>query len=156
MLRSSSLQPWAAARPRPKPSLPISWYGFATVHNQLDVLNHWAAVLTCPQLSNTLEFSTEEYASEISVAKDAGIDAFAVNMGADDPTSDIDRLSLLFNAAEQEDFKIMFSFDYLGNGVWDRSTVLEFIEQVSRHLLIPRAASGPGVERINERGEKSS
>lgn len=72
----------------------------------------------------------QDYQSEMTLAASAGIDGFAVNMGANDPSSNLDRVSDLFDAAEQSDFKIMFSFDYEGNGVWAQSTVLEFLNEV--------------------------
>lgn len=97
------------------------------------------AVFAHFMLSNTLEFSTAEYAHEISVAQAAGLDAFAVNMGANDPSSDIGRLRLLFDAAESANFKIMFSFDYAGNGIWARDRVLQFIQTVcSLGKCLPR------------------
>jgi hypothetical protein len=93
------------------------------------------------QLSNTLQFSIQEYRDDMRLAQDAGIDAFAVNMGANDATSNYEKIDMVFRAAEQNNFKIMFSFDYAGNGVWPRQRVLDYIRRVRTTTLTCRATS---------------
>ena len=53
----------------------------------------------------------------MNLAKDAGIDAFALNMASGDSTNNA-TIPMAFAAAEAVGFKLFFSFDYAGNGPW--------------------------------------
>lgn len=47
-------------------------------------------------------------------------------MAKDEKTND--GLATAFEVAVSLDFKLFFSFDYAGNGVWAKSTVISFID----------------------------
>lgn len=64
----------------------------------------------------------------MKLAKDAHIDAFAMNMAWKDSTND-HSLEMAFNAANSVGFKLFFSFDYAGNGPWSQDTVIRMIQQ---------------------------
>lgn len=63
----------------------------------------------------------------MNLAKNTGIDAFALNMANKDSTNDI-ALPLAFSAATQTNFKLFFSFDYARNGPWDITDVKTTIQ----------------------------
>ena len=63
----------------------------------------------------------------MTLVKNAGIDAFALNMANNDSTNDI-ALPLAFSAAAQTNFKLFFSFDYAGQGPWDLDEVITKIQ----------------------------
>lgn len=79
------------------------------------------------QVGNTKAFSMDDWAHEMTLAKNAGIDAFALNMANNDSTNDI-ALPLAFSAAVQTNFKLFFSFDYAGHGPWKMQEVISKIQ----------------------------
>lgn len=58
----------------------------------------------------------------MNLAKAPGIVAFALNMANNDSTNGI-ALPMAFSAAESVGFKLFFSFDYAGHGVWRKNVV---------------------------------
>jgi hypothetical protein len=68
----------------------------------------------------------------MTIAKTAGIDAFALNMAFNDTTNDI-ALPMAFAAAETVGLKLFFSFDYAGNGAWPQEIVLATIRRYASH-----------------------
>lgn len=73
-----------------------------------------------------------DWENNIQIAKSAGIDAFALNMANKESTT---RSSLpnAFRAAEKlGGFKLLFSFDYAGNGPWDKDDVIMLIQEYKR------------------------
>jgi hypothetical protein len=79
-------------------------------------------------VGNTVSFTQDDWTQQINLAKGAGIDAFALNMASQDTTND-QALPLAFAAAESVGFKLFFSFDYAGNGPWDRDIVTNLINR---------------------------
>ena len=65
---------------------------------------------------------------DISLAQQAHIDAFALNIRNGDPTAS-DAVSIAFQAAEARGFQLLFSFDYAGGGPWDMTTVIDYINE---------------------------
>lgn len=80
------------------------------------------------QVGNTKAFGLGDWKHEIQLAQEAGIDAFALNMANNDTTNNI-ALPLAFDAATALGFKLFFSFDYAGNGPWDKIVVRNMIAQ---------------------------
>lgn len=78
---------------------------------------------------NSADYTLADYQYEIGLAKSASIDAFALNIAAGEKTNG-NNLQLMFTAAENSGFKLIFSFDYAGNGAWDKSAVLGLINKV--------------------------
>jgi hypothetical protein len=64
----------------------------------------------------------------MKLAKNAHIDAFALNMARQDPTN-YHSLEMAFAAANTVGFKLFFSFDYAGNGPWDQDEVTDLIHK---------------------------
>lgn len=87
----------------------------------------------------------------MSLAQQAYIDAFALNVAFEDPKND-PQLANPFTAANILGFKLFFSFDYAGNGLWAKEEVLRLINQYAsngayyRHIGKPLMSTfeGPG------------
>lgn len=79
-------------------------------------------------MGNTKSFGLDDWKHEIRLAQEAGIDAFALNMANNDNTNNM-ALPLAFDAATALGFKLFFSFDYAGNGPWDKIVVRNMIVQ---------------------------
>ena len=79
-------------------------------------------------MGNTKAFGLDDWAHEIQLAQEAGIDAFALNMANNDATNNV-ALPLAFNAATTLGFKLFFSFDYAGNGAWAQTVVRSMIDE---------------------------
>jgi hypothetical protein len=88
----------------------------------LQVLPH----LTPFQVGNTEHYTSGDWLEDITLAKKAHIDAFALNMAHGEAVNEAS-LGVAFNAARQMGFQLFFSFDYAGNGPWPKETVIEYI-----------------------------
>ncbi|KAF7182915.1 hypothetical protein CNMCM7691_002659 [Aspergillus felis] len=86
------------------------------------------AVFAHFMVGNTKSLGLVDWRHEIMAAQAAGIDAFVLNMASKDPTNNI-ALPMAFTAADDMGFKLLFSFDYAGNGPWDKSVVIDMIKQ---------------------------
>ncbi|KAL4885767.1 glycosyl hydrolase family 71-domain-containing protein [Aspergillus karnatakaensis] len=86
------------------------------------------AVFAHFMVGNTKSLGLDDWRTEIMAAQGAGIDAFALNMASGDPTNDI-ALPKAFTAAYDMGFQLLFSFDYAGNGPWDKSVVIDMIKE---------------------------
>jgi glycosyl hydrolase family 71 len=82
--------------------------------------------MTLAQVSNTGSFGLQDWKNQIQYAKDASIDAFALNIARNEETNN-GAVSLAFDAADAMGFKLFFSFDYAGHGAWDKSDVTDLI-----------------------------
>ncbi|OKL58597.1 hypothetical protein UA08_06382 [Talaromyces atroroseus] len=82
------------------------------------------------QVSNSPNYTLSTWETDIGLAQDAHIDAFALNMGSGDSSNDI-ALPLAFEAAESLGFSLFFSFDYDANGAWDKADVISLISKYS-------------------------
>ncbi|KAF4176160.1 hypothetical protein CNMCM8694_000091 [Aspergillus lentulus] len=85
-----------------------------------------AAVFAHFMVSNSANFTVDTWKNDIKLAQEAHIDAFALNMAAGDPVND-KALPLAFEAARSLGFKLFFSFDYAGNGPWDKDVVIDLL-----------------------------
>ncbi|KAK0369133.1 glycosyl hydrolase family 71 [Colletotrichum limetticola] len=90
-------------------------------------------------LSNTCEYTVDEYKVDIGLAQQAHIDAFVLNFGIHEEA--IVRLPDVFAAAEQTGFKLLLSFDYEGAGAWPKERVIEIVSRVSLNLPEPSIKS---------------
>ncbi len=74
--------------------------------------------------------SSEDWASDLAMAKAAKIDGFAMNIASGDPNTDT-VLAAAYSAAEAVgDFKMFLSFDYLSmGGAWGMDQVINKINQ---------------------------
>ncbi|EAL86742.1 glycoside hydrolase family 71 protein [Aspergillus fumigatus Af293] len=85
------------------------------------------AVFAHYMVGNTKSLGLIDWRHEMQAAQAAGIDAFVLNMANKDPTNDI-ALPMAFTAADDIGFQLLFSFDYAGNGPWDKSVVIDMIK----------------------------
>ncbi|KAI9042403.1 glycoside hydrolase family 71 protein [Aspergillus affinis] len=91
-----------------------------------------AAVFAHFMVTNSANYTSDDWKTDMKLAQDAHIDAFALNMAYNDPNN-IDALPAAFSAADSVGFKLFFSFDYAGNGNWPKSDVINLITQYSAH-----------------------
>lgn len=77
-------------------------------------------------LGNTENYGYSDYEDDITKAQEAHIDGFALNMAYDEDTTE-DGLLVMFAVAESKGFKLIFSFDYAGNGPWPKEDVIDLI-----------------------------
>ncbi|EAW20625.1 uncharacterized protein NFIA_030580 [Aspergillus fischeri NRRL 181] len=81
------------------------------------------AVFAHFMVTNSENYTASDWQSDIGLAQDAHIDAFALNMAWEDKTNDAS-VEMAFTAANAKGFKLFFSFDYAGNGPWDQDVVI--------------------------------
>ncbi|KAF9885582.1 hypothetical protein FE257_012788 [Aspergillus nanangensis] len=77
------------------------------------------AVFAHFMVSNTKSLGLDDWRTEIGLAQGAGIDAFVLNIANEDSTNNI-AIPIAFTAAYDMGFQLLFSFDYAGNGAWDK------------------------------------
>ncbi|KAJ5733729.1 mutanase, partial [Penicillium malachiteum] len=85
-----------------------------------------AAVFAHFMLMNAENYTVADWETDIQAAKDAHINAFALNMGADSRAAQI--LETAFEVASDQKFSLFFSFNYADNGPWypnDVATLLK-------------------------------
>ncbi|KAJ5621567.1 mutanase, partial [Penicillium herquei] len=86
-----------------------------------------AAVFAHFMLMNAENYTTADWTTDIQAAKDAHINAFALNMGADSRAPRI--LDTAFEVASDQKFSLFFSFDYAGNGPWHPDDVATLLKK---------------------------
>lgn len=79
-------------------------------------------------VSNTAAFGVSDWEKEIKTAQAAHIDAFALNIAKGEDTTS-SSMPNAFTAAENLKFSLFFSFDYAGNGPWDKDDVLGLLNK---------------------------
>lgn len=85
-------------------------------------------MLTCEQVENAATWTVDQWKTDMALAQDAHIDAFALNI----VTTDLDldsTLSRAFQAAGDLGFHLFFSFDYAGGGGWASAIVINKINK---------------------------
>ncbi|KAB8074198.1 glycoside hydrolase [Aspergillus leporis] len=92
---------------------------------------HAKAVFAHFMVGNTETYSDKDWKKDISLAKDAHIDAFAMNMARSDVLSE--SISKAFRTAQDLNFKLFFSFDYAGNGSWAMKETIDLMNQYKDH-----------------------
>ncbi|KAJ6036601.1 Glycoside hydrolase family 71 [Penicillium herquei] len=86
------------------------------------------AVFAHFMVSNTAGYAVSDWENEIKAAQDAHIDAFALNIANGEDTTSTS-MPNAFTAAENLKFSLFFSFDYAGNGAWDKDDVLSLLNK---------------------------
>ncbi|PKX88853.1 uncharacterized protein P174DRAFT_464602 [Aspergillus novofumigatus IBT 16806] len=102
------------------------------------------AVFAHYMVGNTKSLGLIDWRHKMQAAQAAGIDAFVLNMANKDPTNDI-ALPMAFTAADDIGFQLLFSFDYAGNGPWDKSVVIDMIKGYSTKDTYFKMAGKPFV-----------
>ncbi|KAK1972908.1 hypothetical protein LY78DRAFT_675805 [Colletotrichum sublineola] len=85
-----------------------------------------AAVFAHFMITNSANYTSDDWIDDISKAQEAHIDAFALNMAYDDPTNE-NSVAAAFQHASSLGFQLFFSFDYAGNGPWPKADVISLI-----------------------------
>lgn len=85
------------------------------------------------------------------MAKDAYIDAFALNFANDEATTEI-QLPVAFRVAEELNFKLLFSFDYAGNGPWAKEDVRGLIKEYGSRSTYFKRGTKPFVSTFEGPG----
>ncbi|CAG7976258.1 unnamed protein product [Penicillium salamii] len=80
------------------------------------------------QIYNSENFTLYDWEINIAEAQKAHLDAFALNLAYNYPTNNRS-LENAFKAANTLDFKLLFSFDYVGNGPWPEGDVIAVINR---------------------------
>ncbi|KAF9874560.1 glycosyl hydrolase family 71 [Colletotrichum karsti] len=91
-----------------------------------------ASVIAHFMLINTKNYTMSDFEDDFKLAKDAHIDAFALNMGMTDPHTP-EALEVAFTAAKKVGFHLLFSFDYKGGehggAAWPKETILDMADK---------------------------
>ncbi|KAJ6124088.1 carbohydrate-binding module family 24 protein [Penicillium samsonianum] len=77
-------------------------------------------------VSNTAGYKVSDWEDHMTEAIHAHIDAFALNIANGESTTE-SSLGNAFLAAQNIGFRLFFSFDYAGNGAWDKSDVISLL-----------------------------
>ncbi|KAK0666621.1 family 71 putative glycoside hydrolase [Cercophora samala] len=113
------------------------------------------AVFAHFMVSNADNYTVQDWEHDIQLAKDAHIDAFALNMAYNEGTDSVS-IARAFDAAGNMNFKLFFSFDYAGRGPWPRadvmSTLLAYKDRPAhyRYNGQPFASTFEGPERAKD------
>ncbi|CAG7936279.1 unnamed protein product [Penicillium salamii] len=105
----------------------LSWIAIV-VASQVICQANAKAVFAHFMVTNSENFTLSDWELDMNLAKDAHIDAFALNMAWKDGTNEAS-VEMAFTAANAVGFKLFFSFDYAGNGPWDQDVVIDFIQK---------------------------
>ncbi|KAK4170478.1 glycoside hydrolase [Cladorrhinum sp. PSN259] len=101
--------------------LALASVAFPTAHAAKEVFAHMI-------VGNLPQFTLSDWEGDIKLAKEASIDAFVLNIGAQDP-SNANTLDLAFQAANSAGFKLFFSFDYAAQGPWPKDQVIALLDK---------------------------
>jgi hypothetical protein len=92
----------------------------------------------------------------MTLARDAKLDGFALNMGWNETTS-VDSLANAFKAANAlGNFKLFFSLDYAGNGPWPQKEASAFINKWKSDAAYFKYNGKPLVPTSRKIGRKSN
>ncbi|KAK0370192.1 alpha-glucanase [Colletotrichum limetticola] len=86
------------------------------------------AVFAHFMVGNTENYTSSDWADDMLKAKEAHIDAFALNMAYGEAVNE-NALVAAFSAASAAGLQLFFSFDYAGNGPWPQETVIQYISK---------------------------
>ncbi|KAK4197167.1 glycoside hydrolase [Triangularia verruculosa] len=77
-------------------------------------------------VGNVRALDNADWEDNIKLAQEAKIDAFVLNIAAQDESNEAS-LQTIFQAAENLGFKLFFSFDYKAQGAWPKEAVIDHI-----------------------------
>ncbi|EAU32040.1 conserved hypothetical protein [Aspergillus terreus NIH2624] len=92
-------------------------------------------------LGNSNNYTHDNWRTDISAAKDAKIDAFAINTGWGMPGT-FQLLDDAFSVAKDMDFKLFMSLDYSGDGHWPQDKVIYTLQNYTTHPAYYRTSDG--------------
>lgn len=91
------------------------------------------------KVGNANAYGQSDWVDDMQLAQAAGIDAFALNVGATDQTTTT-QVPQAYTAAAQIGFKVFLSFDYAAQGPWSSQAVINTIRT---------DANSPGQFKVN-------
>ncbi|KAJ0387169.1 hypothetical protein COL922a_002781 [Colletotrichum nupharicola] len=97
-------------------------------------------------VGNTENYSASDWIDDISLAQEAHIDAFALNMAKGEPMN-AKAIADAFSDAEALGFKLFFSFDYAGRGPYSKD---EVISAYFRHQGKPLVSTFEGPDQVED------
>ncbi|KAM5344035.1 hypothetical protein ACJ41O_012572 [Fusarium nematophilum] len=100
------------------------------------------AVFAHFMIGNTETDTNTDFLYDMKLAQGAHIDGFVLNIAYDDPVNDRS-IPMAFEAASSLGFKLLFSFDYAGNGDWPMDDVIGLISKYGSHAAHFRHDSQP-------------
>ena len=113
-------------------------------------------------MGNTADYDVAQWQTEMSVAQEATIDGFVLNIGTPLAGTTQTQIQNAFDAAaaQPDDFKLLFSFDYLGgsDGAWaasDVETVLSTYAGKDQHYKVNGQPLVSTFEGVNNAGDWS-
>ncbi|OHW95291.1 alpha-glucanase [Colletotrichum incanum] len=77
-------------------------------------------------VGNTENYVMSDFEYDIAQAQQAHIDGFALNMAYGEVTN-VRSVDMMFEAAQKAGFKLIFSFDYAGQGPWPQQDVIDML-----------------------------
>ncbi|KAH7320769.1 glycosyl hydrolase family 71-domain-containing protein [Stachybotrys elegans] len=83
-------------------------------------------------IGNTEYYNSADFVLEMRHAQAAHIDGFVLNIAYQEPANERS-IPTAFEAAASIGFKLLFSFDYAGNGNWPKDTVIGMINKYKSH-----------------------
>jgi hypothetical protein len=106
-------------------------------------------------MANTGIYGSSDWRQDMSLAKEAHIDAFALNMAYGVQTNE-QSVANAFTMAENLGFHLFFSFDYAGNGAWPKAQVISMLQKYApssayyRHDEKPFVSTFEGTENADD------
>ncbi|KAK1954649.1 hypothetical protein LY78DRAFT_686777 [Colletotrichum sublineola] len=99
------------------------------------------AVFAHFMVGNTENYAMKDFEYDISLAQQAHIDGFALNMAYGEATN-VGSIDMMFDAAQTAGFKLVFSFDYAGRGPWPQQDVIDMLNVYSDSPAYFRHSTG--------------
>ncbi|KAH6623975.1 glycoside hydrolase, partial [Chaetomium sp. MPI-SDFR-AT-0129] len=108
------------------------------------VLANVQAVFAHFMVGNTAMYSMADWEDDMADASASHIDGFVLNMARGETTNGAS-LANAFTAASNlgNGFKLLFSFDYAGNGLWDKADVIALVNTYAPHAAYYKRGSQP-------------
>ncbi|KAK4139971.1 putative glucan endo-alpha-glucosidase agn1 protein [Dichotomopilus funicola] len=102
------------------------------------------AVFAHFMVGNTAMYSVADWEDDMADASASHIDGFVLNMARGETTNGAS-LANAFTAVSNlgNDFKLFFSFDYAGNGLWDKADVIALVNTYAPHAAYYKRGSQP-------------
>lgn len=94
-------------------------------------------------VGNTASYTVADWQDDMTKAQAAHIDGFVLNMARGEATNGDTNLGNAFAVANNLGFKLLFSFDYAGNGLWAKGDVIRLINAYASNSAYYRRGSQP-------------
>ncbi len=122
----------------------ITWLLVASLLAAAQVHANVKAVFAHFMVGNTGSYTVADWQDDMTTAQAAHIDGFVLNMARGEATNGAS-LANAFTAAGNlgSTFKLLFSFDYAGNGLWAKTDVIALINQYSSNAAYYKRGSKP-------------